>query len=388
MNSFVEAAITDAFQAGKALCKVISRNNLGLTGGHECGFYLPKQAWRMFSEQAPVKGLNHKSEVMVRWQMGGETQSTVTWYGNGSRSEYRLTKFGRNFEWLKPQYLGAWLVLIPFTLGRFHAYVFDSDADIELLTSALGIETLGGWGVFDRTDRPIETEDECLERLFRKKVESLNAFPSGRWMAEQAREVAEQCSRRTVGPHLDASLIRWVQAEYQLFRTIERKLCLPQVRGPFSEIDAFIGSAATIMNRRKSRAGHSLEYHVEHLLSSQGVKFDSQPHIDGKIKPDLLIPGKDAYEDCNFPIQKQMVVGIKTTCKDRWRQILNEGRRIPEKHLLTLQEAISTDQLVEMREANVTLVVPKVFHNGYDLETGIRLMSIEGFVDKIRRLAA
>ena len=59
---------------------------------------------------------------------------------------------------------------------------------------------------------------------------------------------------------------------------------------------------------------------------------------------------------------------------------------MPEKHLLTLQEAISSDQLIEMREANITLVVPKPFHRGYDTETGIRLLTVEAFISKLRGL--
>lgn len=39
-----------------------------------------------------------------------------------------------------------------------------------------------------------------------------------------------------------------------------------------------------------------------------------------------------------------------------------------------------------MREANVTLVVPKKFHKGYDANTGIQLLSMEGFLGKIKAL--
>jgi type II restriction enzyme len=142
------------------------------------------------------------------------------------------------------------------------------------------------------------------------------------------------------------------------------------------------------MNRRKSRAGHSLEHHVEEILRASEIKFDRQPRVDGKIKPDILIPGKTAYENPAFPLSRLVVVGLKRTCKDRWRQVLSEGKRIPEKHLLTLQEAISSDQLTEMRDANVTLVVPQAYHKGYDTRTGIRLLSIEQFITKVKSLAA
>ena len=59
------------------------------------------------------------------------------------------------------------------------------------------------------------------------------------------------------------------------------------------------------------------------------------------------------------------MIGLKTTCKDRWRQVLNEGRRVKAKHILTLQQGITGNQLKEMQEAGVSLVVPKPLHNKY-----------------------
>ena len=35
---------------------------------------------------------------------------------------------------------------------------------------------------------------------------------------------------------------------------------------------------------------------------------------------------------------------VKSTCKDRWRQVLSEADRIPNKHLFTLEAAISENQ--------------------------------------------
>ena len=387
MTSQVERAISDALGTGNALCKFISRNDLGLTGSHQCGFYLPKAAWRIFTPQAPVKGINHKSVVSVTWPDQSATHSVVTWYGCGTRREYRLTKFGPKFEWLRDAYVGALLVLIPFTLERFNAYVFNTDEEIEILKSALGIETLGDWGVYSSQKEKIETEDECLQRIFTEQIRNLESFPSGIWMAECARLGATTCFRRPSSTP-DGALLRWLAAEYQLFRQIERKLCLEEITRNFREIDEFIGKASTILNRRKSRAGHSLEYHVGHLLKSEGVEFESQACIDGKIRPDILIPSKAAYEDQRFPDTSLMVVGLKTTCKDRWRQILSEGKRVKEKHLLTLQEAISANQLKEMKEANVTLIVPQPFHGGYDRKTGIDLLSVSDFINKIKSRAA
>ena len=382
----LEQAISDALQTGNALCKFISRNEVGSTGGHQYGFYLPKSAWRMFMAQPPEKNKNFKSAVKIKWPENLITESSITWYGIGTRSEHRLTKFGKNFPWLDESLVGSLLVLIPFTLTQFNAFVLQSDEEIETFLSTLGIDTLGGWGVFSKGKAQTETEDECLNRVYESAIQKLEDFPTGKLLAMRAREAVKVCLKNIDSFPPDDKIIKWISSEYQLFRKLEDKVSLPIIQQNFENVEAFISVAATVMNRRKSRAGHSFEYHVEQLLIDAGLPFDRQPSIDGRVKPDLLFPGKKEYEDSSFPVSKLLVAGLKTTCKDRWRQILNEGKRIPEKHLITLQEGISKNQLIEMREANVTLVVPKKFHKGYDTNTGIRLLSMEGFLNKIKAL--
>jgi len=41
-SPFAERAIAEALRYGKAILKFISPNDVGLTGGHQCGYYLPK----------------------------------------------------------------------------------------------------------------------------------------------------------------------------------------------------------------------------------------------------------------------------------------------------------------------------------------------------------
>ena len=59
------------------------------------------------------------------------------------------------------------------------------------------------------------------------------------------------------------------------------------------------------------------------------------------------------------------MLGVKTTCKDRWRQVLAEARRIERKHLLTLETAISGHQTDEMRDNHLQLVVPRGPHGTF-----------------------
>jgi hypothetical protein len=81
------------------------------------------------------------------------------------------------------------------------------------------------------------------------------------------------------------------------------------------------------------------------------------------------------------------MLAVKTTCRDRWRQILNEADRIPRKHLLTLQEGISEGQFREMTAAGVQLVVPTPLIAVYPRSIQPHLQSIESFIADVRLLA-
>src|SRR5271163_198206 len=109
-----ELAIAEALKSGHALLKFVSPNDAGITGTHQCGFYLPKPVWEMYADFGPVKGRNDEAEVEVHWQEDQLiTASRVKWYGKGTRSEYRLTRFGKGFPFLTAESVGDLLVLIP-----------------------------------------------------------------------------------------------------------------------------------------------------------------------------------------------------------------------------------------------------------------------------------
>jgi len=78
------------------------------------------------------------------------------------------------------------------------------------------------------------------------------------------------------------------------------------------------------------------------------------------------------------------MLASKTTCKDRWRQILNEADRIPLKHLVTLQQGVSENQFKEMHEAGVILVVPHKLHKSYPESVQPALLSLEQFITETK----
>lgn len=106
---------------------------------------------------------------------------------------------------------------------------------------------------------------------------------------------------------------------------------------------------------------------------------------DGKT-PDFLFPSMAAYRDPSFPADRLRMLAVKTTCKDRWRQVLNEADRIPSKHLLTLQEGVSQSQFSEMVKAGVSLVVPASLTDKYPKAVQPHLQSLESFIADLRLL--
>lgn len=80
------------------------------------------------------------------------------------------------------------------------------------------------------------------------------------------------------------------------------------------------------------------------------------------------------------------MLASKTTCKDRWRQILNEADKIKIKHLFTLQQGISENQLAEMFKYNVQLVVPETYLKSFSEKYRDRILTLGKFVSMVESI--
>ena len=74
------------------------------------------------------------------------------------------------------------------------------------------------------------------------------------------------------------------------------------------------------------------------------------------------------------------MLGAKSTCKDRWRQILAEAAKIPRKHLLTLEPGISEPQTIQMENTGLQLVVPQSIQESYTDRQRVRLWNLGEFI--------
>jgi type II restriction enzyme len=322
--------------------------------------------------------VNSEEEVSVEWPDGSITESCIKWYGK-KKNEYRLTRFGRDFPYRSPDMVGDLFVLVPRGTASFSAFVFSTEEDIEEVQAALGIEAEPG-GTF--LGEIPGGSNECLDKIYAEFLDELTSWPTTRAIADASLAAIRRCIPDLATQSPDERLVGGYRAEYRLFKAVENHLSAADIRGPFASVDEFVEVALPILNRRKSRAGHSLEHHVEATLTDAGIRFEAQPSIDGR--PDFIVPSKSAYDDPSFPDDRLFVIAAKTTCKDRWRQILREGTRVARKHLVTLQAGISAKQLEEMRLAKVTLIVPEELHRHFPSGATTAPSSVAEFAKLIR----
>ncbi|MGN0847256.1 MAG: type II restriction endonuclease [Kiritimatiellia bacterium] len=388
MDDKVSKAVALIQQGHKAFFKFIAANETGETGGHQCGFYVPKSYFEEVFERPCVRGANQDQQVKVYWNDDQVTESRFVYYGAGTRNEARITNFGRGFEFLKAEYTGALVVFIKESDTRFHAYVFNSEEEIEGFLGGLGL------GPTD-ANRPIQIEmaDSTTQesRAFADYIKALNGrCPSSVEMSAEARKIEGLVYDHAdyVRANPDKKLLSWSEVEYRLFRAIESHRYGYLVSQGFTSLGKFLELANTILNSRKSRAGKSLEHHLAALFSGNDIQFVAQMVTEGNKRPDFIFPSSEAYHDATFDDERLVFLAAKTTCKDRWRQILTEADRFEgkTKYLCTLQQGMTTRQIDEMSAEQVTLVVPKPYIGYYPRNRQSEIVTIAEFIQRVREV--
>lgn len=329
--------------------------------------------------------MNNDKCVNILWQGDFTTKSRFIYYGQGTRNEYRITRFGRRFEFLREEYSGSLLLISKLSDEEYLGFVLSSDEDIEGFFEHFSISASNRQMLIDNTKKedPIDRESQFIQ-FFLDKYQD---FPETKEMAFWGQKYSLYCEnqgRKAVLHDPDKLILKWLETEYRLFQTLEEKIYHPIYTTPFESSGDIITFANTILNRRKSRAGKSLEHHLSRIFRVFRLKFAPQAQTEGNKKPDFIFPSAQAYHSVNFSSDRLVFLGAKTTCKDRWRQILNEADRIPHKYLFTLQKGISIAQMKEMRTERVSLVVPSSHISSFAPECREHLLSLRNFIDRVQ----
>lgn len=227
----------------------------------------------------------------------------------------------------------------------------------------------------------IEIEDE-VDYLQMMQNQFGMTFPTTAMFSQFARSTVSEVN---ILDDPDHALISWWDREGELLRIFERAVVGERIREGFGDdVDGFIQFALTVINRRKSRAGHSFENHLQTIFDSHKIQYSKGAKTERKNRPDFIFPSAVAYSDLTFPEVNLHMLGVKTTAKDRWRQVLSEADRVSRKHLITLEPAISKSQTDEMEAQNLQLIIPKSLHQTYSSDQLSKIIDVKYFLQRVK----
>lgn len=385
-EGYANQAIQSVLNSQQAYCKFLSANDSGATGGHQSGILISKSAKDMMFTQALENENILKRTVEIQWQNDLRTESSFTYYS--SKNELRITKFGRSFPFLNPEQTGALFVFTRQSADQYSAFFLETEDDIEQFLSAFGIGPTETNHMIDTSAVLPETQERIAIQEF---IDTLTVdFPLSDVMSAAARDIQNRVYNHLeyIRTNPDRKIIEWTNTEYALFRAIEHARYGDKISHGFTYVDEFITMANMVLNRRKSRAGKSLEHHLSAIFDGNDIQYTAQSVTEGNKKPDFLFPSQAAYHNATFPTDKLISLAAKTTCKDRWRQVINEADRLRglPKYLCTLQQGISPAQMDEMQAENVILVVPRPYIASYPADRRDRIWTVTKFVDYVREV--
>lgn len=140
-------------------------------------------------------------------------------------------------------------------------------------------------------------------------------------------------------------------------------------------------------NSRRSRAGKTFESIIYKVYRCLNYNFDSQGKVGRKTftelglgkKVDSILPSVVAYQKRR---NKTIVGTMKTSLRERWQEVAEEIERtkIPEIHLLTADEDISSSKAQEMSNHNIIVVAYDWIANSEKLKTMKNIISFEDYL--------
>ena len=266
-------------------------------------------------------------------------------------------------------------------------YVLATEDEINSFLGAFAMGPSDTGAIIQKEDLGLDLRAELSFKGF---IQPLKVdFPSSSEMSAAARRIFDAVYNHEENIVLDpdSHIISWFDTEYRLFRKMELSRYGDLIKSGFQTVEQFIETANTVLNRRKSRAGKSLEHHLAAIFDGNNLIYQSQPKTEGNKRPDFLFPGEAAYRDMNYPPGKLVFLGAKTTCKTRWREVVGEAGRIERKHLFTLQQGMSAQQLDEMEAERVTLVVPAPYIAAYPQRNRKSIWSLRRFIAYVKEKA-
>lgn len=316
-----------------------------------------RSEWRLYYPATPVSEAAEAGDLIVLGRRSDDSLLVVIAPAGSTAANQVLWLFGLGDEW---------------RTGATVRSELESDRDRLDFASRAILESLG---IEDDVDSEGETFLDQMLTQFGDR------FPPTKTFSAFARDTLPDVDP-VADP--DAALITWLAREEELFRAFEKHLVAERLEQGFArDVDGFIAYSLSVQNRRKSRAGHALENHFEVVLSRHRIVHERNGLTERQSRPDFLFPNSRYYHDLTVDPGFLTVLGAKSTCKDRWRQVLAEANRAMEKYLLTLEPRISVNQTDEMAAQRLHLVLPSALHTTFLPVQQLTLLTVRDFLQLV-----
>ena len=376
--------------------KRLSANDTGLTGGHQAGPYIPREAiFRILPELDRADAENPR-ELVDASVVSHDYDATVAaiWYNNRlrgrTRNEVRITGWGgTQSPLLDIEHTGC---LTVFAFGGVQGdrwcrvWICASEDESEFVQERFGPVEPGD-GIMSPPYYAALPTGNCALDPADVPEAWLEEFPNMNEIME--RSLAMRPELHDADP--DTRLIKRRDCEFQLFQSVEAAYWMPTIRDGFDSIADFLKASQSITQRRRSRSGRSLEKHVQMILSEsgfeEGIHYDQQCETEPGRTADFIFPSEAMYHDTTFPAENLRMLALKTSLRERWSQVLSEADRIHQKHLLTVDTGLAPSQLRQMRERDITLVVPTPLQQHISGDSLPQIQSLADFMDEAKSLS-
>jgi hypothetical protein len=382
------------------LLKKLSRNDTSWAmpgGSNQSGFYVPRDIREsgFFPRLEGRDDLPHiqEAECPSYWPQINEVRDdSLIRYFTNKTSECHFTRIPKEpFQNLSPAswLLGGTLLEAEGSVNHWFMVIDSQSSGAELLETRLDISADFHFGLFnpsalsssskDQSEEAAHLEAEIDAALRAGKIESLlvkySRLPSPEHLSKQARmSYLESMGYEDLDPwkverpgdavmRISRDIEFTVYKKHELrLRAVEVAAVLSRHASPasaavqgFRALDSVFLSAS---QQRKSRGGKSFESHLSHLLHAGGVKFEPQAVL-GQRRPDFVMPdARTVTSPDRTDYYAAAILSAKTTLRERWKQITHE-RFNCSIFLATVDDRISRETLEELREAEITLVVPE-----------------------------
>lgn len=365
---------------------------------------------------------NFAVSVLVHWPVIGKLyRSRFAWFSGKGPAENHLTTNPRSeFRNIAPA--SFLLIFKPKTIEEpYQALTVDAEDEdlLEYIKEVFSIDIDFGFGIFDSFSldfAPAITElRNLIDTLILKVDSGANEFD--RFVSSLVRRSPQEIARcaldkwkiKNKAGHLNPFMYDMPgDILYELTREIEfslykqdesksygaqlvRALIDPQqpfnrrsiITSLIQRFDVFYDICKSAKQARVSRAGGSFETHMTSMLRDGGIPHVPQAVFDGS-RPDFILPSREIYQNVCTRQSEAIVLTLKTTLRERWKQIVSESTGCPI-FLATLDESVPGSTLEKLASRGIILVVPERFkYSPYSEYSGRdTVLSYRTFFDRL-----